>query len=471
MLQVVKQAQDGIPGAVTRAVVDELVTRRIEQYPADIVELARQCVTDFLAVTLAGTRESGSQAVAAELLDGRDGNGPVTLIGLSQRASALDAALINGMAAHALDYDDVSLPMSAHASVVILPALLSLAEKRKASGRQVLESFVAGYEAGSRIGMYMAPTHYDSGFHGTGTIGTFAAAAACAHLMRLDADRTERAIGIAAAQAAGIRSMFGTDCKPLHAGKGAFNGLFAALLAARDFTSATGAVECANGFAATHAGARDGAGAFAEPPGGFFLRQNLFKYHAACYMTHAAANAIAEAMKAHALSPDAVERIVITADQSLNSVCNIANPDTGLGMKFSLRTVAALSMLGRDTSRLSSFTDKAAAEPSIAQARDKVEVQLADIRPITRTGIRLIAKDGRSIEAEHDSGKPETDLALQKARLQGKFRALAGEVLGAPRADQLLGLIGKLDAQPDISRLMHLASLGHVRGADFSKHQ
>jgi 2-methylcitrate dehydratase PrpD len=461
MLQVVKsQSQDGVPSAVTRAVVDELVTRRIEQYPADIVELARQCVIDFLAVTLAGTRESGAQAVAAELLDGRDGNGPVTLIGLPQRASALDAALINGMAAHALDYDDVSLPMSAHASVVILPALLALAEKRKASGRHVLESFVAGYEAGSRIGMYMAPTHYDSGFHGTGTIGTFAAAAACAHLMRLDADRTERAIGIAAAQAAGIRSMFGTDCKPLHAGKGAFNGLFAALLAARDFTSATGAVECANGFAATHAGARDGAGAFAEPPGGFFLRQNLFKYHAACYMTHAAANAITEAMKANALSPDAVERIVVTADQSLDTVCNIPDPDTGLGMKFSLRTVAALSMLGRDTSRLSSFTDIAAAEPSIAQAREKVEVQLADIRPITRTGVRLIAKDGRSIEAEHDSGKPETDLALQKARLQGKFTALAGEVLGAARAGQLLGLIGTLDAQPDIGGVMRLAAKG-----------
>ena len=460
MLQVAKPEaqQDGVPSAVTRAVVDELVARRIERYPADIVELAKQCVTDFLAVTLAGTRETGSQAVAAELLEGRDGNAPVTLIGLSQRATALDAALINGMAAHALDYDDVSLPMSAHASVVILPALLALAEKHNASGRQVLESFVAGYEAGSRIGMYMAPTHYDHGFHGTGTIGTFAAAAACAHLMRLDADRTERAIGIAAAQAAGIRSMFGTDCKPLHAGKGAYNGLLAALLAARDFTSQTGAVECANGFAATHAGARNGAEAFAEPAGGYFLRQNLFKYHAACYMTHAAANAVTEAMKTNALHADAVERIVVTADQSLDSICNIANPDTGLGMKFSLRTVAALSMLGRDTSRLSSFSDEAAGEPSIAQAREKIEVQLADIRPITRTQVRLQVKGGRSIEADHDSGKPERDLAIQKDRLQSKFRALAGEVLGSGRAAQLLQTIDALERQPDVSVAMRLAA-------------
>ncbi len=459
MSQPAKQTYEApAPSAVTRAVVEELVARRIEQYPADIVELSKQCITDLFAVTLAGTRETGSQAVAGELLDGRDGNGPATLIGRSERASVLDAALINGMAAHALDYDDVSLPMSAHPSVVILPALLALAEKRKSSGRQVLESFVAGYEAGARIGMYMAPTHYDHGFHGTGTIGTFAAAAACAHLLRLDAERTERAIGIAAAQAAGIRSMFGTDCKPLHAGKGAFNGLFAALLASRDFTSAAGSVECVNGFAATHAGARDGEGAFAEPAGGFFLRQNLFKYHAACYMTHAAANAIKEAMKANALQPDAVDRIVVTADQSLNGVCNIANPDTGLGMKFSLRTVAALSMLGRDTSRLSSFTDNAASETSMTQAREKIEVQLADIRPITRTKVRLQVKGGRAIEAEHDSGKPESDLALQRDRLQHKFSALAGEVLGAARADRLLEAIGTMETQPDISTAMRLSA-------------
>ncbi|MET0277709.1 MAG: MmgE/PrpD family protein [Pseudorhodoplanes sp.] len=460
MLQVVKSqsGSDQTSAAITRAVVDELVARRIDQYPADIVAIAKQCVTDFLAVTLAGTRESGSQALAGELLDGRDGRGPATLIGLSARASAMDAALINGMAAHALDYDDVSLPMSAHPSVVILPALLALAEKRNASGLQVLESFVAGYEAGARIGMYMAPTHYDSGFHGTGTIGTFAAAAACTHLLRLDADRTERAIGIAAAQAAGIRSMFGTDCKPLHAAKGAFNGLLAALLAARDFTSAAGAIERDNGFAATHAGSRDRDAVFADPAGKYFLRQNLFKYHAACYMTHAAANAISAAMKANSIQADMLDRVVVIADRSLDSVCNIANPDTGLGMKFSVRTVAALSMLGRDTSRLSSFTDDAAAEPSVARARQKVEVRLSDIHPITRTQVQLRLHDGRSIEVEHDSGKPETDLTLQGARLQTKFKALAGEVLGAVHADELLERVNTLEAQPKISSVMELSA-------------
>jgi len=163
-------------------------------------------------------------------------------------------------------------------------------------------------------------------------------------------------------------------------------------------------------------------------------------------------------MKANSLQADMLDRVVVTADRSLDSVCNIANPNTGLGMKFSVRTVAALSMLGRDTSRLSSFTDEAAAEPSIAQAREKIEVQLADIHPITRTQVRLQLKGGSSIEAEHDSGRPETDLALQRTRLQKKFKALSGEVLGVARADQLLERVDTLETQPDISIMMRLAA-------------
>jgi 2-methylcitrate dehydratase PrpD len=458
MLQVVKSGDaQQASAAITRSVAEELVARRIADYPDDIVALAKQCVMDFLAVTLAGTREPGAQAVAAELLED-GGAGPATIIGRDKRTSVLDAALVNGVAAHALDYDDVSMPMSAHASVVILPALLALAEKRRVSGSQVLESFVAGYEAGARIGLFMAPSHYDHGFHGTGTIGTFAAAAACAHLIGLDADGAERAFGIAAAQAAGIRAMFGTDCKPLHAGKGAHGGLLAALLAARGFTSAAGAVECANGFAATHSGAFDAAAALAEPEGGYFLRQNLFKYHAACYMTHAGANAIAEGLDANAIGDAAVEKVVLTVDRSLGSVCNIPLPKSGLEMKFSLATVAALALLRRDTSALSSFSDASVGDPAVAAARGKVDVVLSDVRPITRTQVQLRLADGRSFEIEHDTGRPETDLAVQGRKLTGKFDALAGEVLGAARAAELRGTIDSLERQSDISELMRLTA-------------
>ena len=153
---------------------------------------------------------------------------------------------------HALDYDDVNLAMPGHPSVAILPGLLALAEERQSTGREVIAAFVAGYETACRIGMAMRPGHYDRGFHATGTVGVFGAAAACARLLGLDAEATGRALGIAGTQAAGLKSQFGTMCKPFHAGKAAQNGLLAARLAARGFSSRPDLVECEQGFAPTH---------------------------------------------------------------------------------------------------------------------------------------------------------------------------------------------------------------------------
>src|SRR5690606_32977955 len=142
-------------------------------------------------------------------------------------------ALVNGTAAHALDYDDANFHMSAHASVAIFPALWALAERLNCTWEDVVVAYVAGHEAGCRLGRLLAPSHYAVGLRGTGTIGPLAAASACARRLALDIDGTVGAIGIAATQAAGIRAMCGTACKPLHAGKAAQNGLFAAIMASR----------------------------------------------------------------------------------------------------------------------------------------------------------------------------------------------------------------------------------------------
>ena len=159
------------------------------------------------------------------------------------------AAIVNGAASHALDFDDVNLAMPGHPSVAILPALLALAEERGSSGADVLTAFVAGYELQCRIGRTIAPGHYDGlGFHATATVGSFGAAASCAHLLRLDADQFATALGIAGTQAAGLKSMFGTMCKPLHAGKAAYHGVMAAKLAARGFTSRLGRHRVRAGF-------------------------------------------------------------------------------------------------------------------------------------------------------------------------------------------------------------------------------
>src|SRR6516225_3645981 len=257
-----------------------------DNLPPPARELVRQCVLDYLGVAVAGASD-GLVRLLLDEMNEAGGAPKASVIGHELRLPMLSAALVNGAIAHALDYDDVNLAMPGHPSVAILPALLALAEEKQASGKAVIAAFVAGYETCCRVGMALRPGHYTRGFHATSTVGSFGAAAACAHLLGLDAEATGRALGIAGTQSAGLKSQFGTMCKPFHAGKAAQNGLLAARLAARGFSSRPDLVECEQGFAATHAPDFHPEKALAEPKRGFHIFANLFKYHAACYMTHA----------------------------------------------------------------------------------------------------------------------------------------------------------------------------------------
>src|SRR5260221_7300234 len=184
--------------------------------------LARQCVLDYYGCAVAGAADP----LVGILLDetGEAGGAPqASIIAAAARLPMLSAALVNGAAGHALDYDDVNLAMPGHPSVAILPGLLALAELRHSSGREIIAAFVAGYETACRIGVALRPGHYNLGFHATGTVGAFGAAAACARLLGLAAAATAQALGIAGTQAAGIKSPFGTTCKPFHAGKESLN--------------------------------------------------------------------------------------------------------------------------------------------------------------------------------------------------------------------------------------------------------
>src|ERR1700732_439827 len=170
-----------------------------DDLPEPVRALARQCVLDYYGVALAGADDPLVDILLAEL-DEAGGATQASVIGHKTRLPALSAALINGAAGHALDYDDVNLAMPGHPSVAILPGLLALAEQRRSSGREVITAFVAGYETACRIGSALRPGHYDRGFHATATVGSLGAAAACARLPGLAAAATSRALGIAATQ-------------------------------------------------------------------------------------------------------------------------------------------------------------------------------------------------------------------------------------------------------------------------------
>src|ERR1700759_5464060 len=273
---------------LTQALADQARALRLADNPEAVRSWARQCVLDTIGCTLAGASDPLVTILLADMRE-QGGAAAATVIGRSGRLPVASATLVNGAASHALDFDDVNLAMPGHPAVAILPALLALAEEIGAPGDDVLTAFVAGYELQCRIGRTIAPGHYDGlGFHATATVGSFGAAASCAHLLGLDLDRFAAALGIAGTQAAGLKSMFGTMCKPLHAGKAAYHGLMAAKLAARGFTSRADVLECGQGFARTHSPDFNPRRAFDTPPNDWWIASNLFKYHASCYMTHAA---------------------------------------------------------------------------------------------------------------------------------------------------------------------------------------
>lgn len=430
--------------------------------PEPVRALARQCVLDYYGVALAAADDPLVGILIEELREA-GGEPRAGVIGHPIGMPALSAALVNGAIGHALDYDDVNLAMPGHPSVAILPGLMALAEERRSSGREVIAAFVAGYETACRIGKALQPGHYNLGFHATGTVGCFGAAAACARLLGLDAEATAQALGIAGTQAAGLKSQFGTMCKPFHAGKASQSGLLAARLAARGFSSRTDLVECEQGFALTHGPDFRPEAALADPPNGFYILGNLFKYHAACYLTHGpieSARSIREqaVRERHGVTPAQVARITLKLDRSCDRVCNIPSPTDGLEAKFSLRQTVAMALAGLDTASLDSYSSATATDPALVALREKVSLDFQDGWPQAAAEIEVAFDGGRVLRASHDAGIPSADIAAQGERLAAKFDALAEPALGAARARELRETILALDTLADAGAVARLAS-------------
>jgi 2-methylcitrate dehydratase PrpD len=452
----------GIPEAgVTLRIVREARAVKWNALPEATREAARQCLLDWLGCTIAGADDELVNILAEEFGHEETGtsmNG-ASLIARGVRMAPLQAALVNGAASHALDYDDVNLAMLGHPSVAILPGLLALAESRDADGAATMSAFVAGYEAACRVGKLVGSAHYDHGFHTTATVGSIGAAVACAHLLGLDETPFMHAVGIAATQAAGLKSMFGTMCKPLHAGKAAQNGLLAARLASRGFTSRTDALECAQGFAATLSTTLNVDAALAAPPRGHYIVDTLFKYHAACYLTHAAIECAVGARRAEQFAPDRITSIVLRTNLQNDKVCNIAEPRTGLEAKFSLRQTVAMALTGLDTASPAAYSDGMAGDGVLAALRDKVRVELVDGLTITAADLTLTTVDGTVLQQSHDAGVPVGNLAEQRLRLQSKFNSLVTPVFGKQATERLTELAAQVDQSKNIATLLRAATL------------
>lgn len=433
------------------------LARRIAQtdfdlLSADAATVASQALLDFLGVTLAGADEPLARLLQ-EQIAAEGGHPQARIIGTPQQANVRQAALANGAAGHAHDYDDVHDAMIGHPTVPVAPAVLALAEHLGSSGAEVLGAFCAGVDTECIIGRYAGASHYARGWHATATLGSFGAAAAASRLLGLDETATAVALGIAGTQAAGLKSQFGTMCKPLHAGHAAATGVEAAMLASRGFTGRADILETHQGFMATQSDAPSLDRFYAAMATPEFVPDICFKYHAACYLTHSAIEAALELKASHGLQPRQIEAVDVWVNAGHFDVCNIAEPRTGLEAKFSLRFTVAMALAGEDTASIALFSDALTRRRELVALRDRVTVH-AHRQPRPETRVRIRTRDGTAVVTEANVAIPATDLDAQWQRLAEKFHTLADPLVGAAAADVLEDACKRLADSDDLAPLV-----------------
>lgn len=307
---------------------------------------ARQGVLDFLASAFAGATDHGLHKLKKIV---QTANGPqASVIGMSHTTDILNAALLNGYAGHALDYDDVHGCARGHPSTVLLPALFAIAEGNKSSALRLLEAYIVGIETMARLGIAMGEWHYDNGFHQTSTLGCIGVAAAASFLLDLDPTYIENALGLATTQAFGLRHQFGTEIKPLHAGLAARSGLFAVQLSQGDLLGARGCFDSPIGFLNVFGGNTANPKLLNQDWGNPWKIDSpglYFKPYPCCIASHYAADATLILRSEHKIDPNNIASIEVTFPLNGDQPLQIKQPKTGLEGRFSVEYVISAALI------------------------------------------------------------------------------------------------------------------------------
>jgi 2-methylcitrate dehydratase PrpD len=426
--------------------------------PADARRAAARAVLDTVGVTLAGASEPVARVLHV-ITD--EGSGPCRVLGAPIFASAGNAALANGTAAHALDFDDMCFVSLAHPSAPLVAAAWAVAELTGAGGRALLDAYVVGFEIEGRLGRAMNPRHYRRGWHCTSTIGTIGAAAAASRLLGLDEGRAGHALAIAASEASGLKENFGTMAKPLHAGLAARNGVLGAQLARAGLTASAAAIEGPQGLLAAMDSERPNLAPFADDLG---RRWEILdtgitvKLYPSCAGTHPSLDALLDLRRdARFTAPD-VERVEIGVDAITPTILLYDRPSTGLEGKFSMPFCAAAAIVhgrvGIDT-----FDDARMTDPEIAGLQSRVTMQVdatldASAPALTQARVTVRLKDGRVLTASANGARGYPERPASDDELATKFLACARRALAEPAARNALDALRHIETVTDIRSLV-----------------
>jgi 2-methylcitrate dehydratase PrpD len=422
---------------------------------ADDLTKAETCLLDWCAVALAAT-DDPLMRLMRDQAAAEGGHPQAGFLGTTARGSAAQAALVNGTASHLYDYDDGATSIPGHPTVPVGSAVWALGEREGASGRAVLTAFILGVEVMCRLGRALRPNHYAAGWHASGTLGAIGAAVACAKLLGLDAERTAWAMGLAACRASGLKAVFGSSAKPLQLGHAAALGLQSTDLAARGFDCTPDVLETAKGFLELHAPSFDLKPVTAPLDAPLAIREVRFKRHAACFLTHAPAEASLAFKRAHNDAAETIKRIRLVGNPEVRTVCGNWTPNSGLAFKFSAPMVVAAALSGVDTGALSTFNEQTARDPKLRALAAKVEIETDATLGQDHARLTFETVDGKTYDLEGGAGQGPTDAASDRAALLPKVRALVRPLYGEAATESLIAAFGGLHAAarlPDIAPL------------------
>jgi len=437
--------------------------------PADVVEHIKTCLLDALGCGLFGAAQpwgviAGNVAVA--MSDG----GACSLFGRRNKVGPGDAALANGTAIHGFELDDAHVSSSHHPGAVTVPAVLAMAEVRGATGADVLTALAAGYEVGLRIGICAGVSHSTSGFHVTGTVGTFGAAAGAARVLNLSPQQTAHALGIGGTQAAGLYSArTGAMTKRFHAGRASQSGVVAALLAEQGFTGSLEIIEAPfGGFMSTLHGQFSSDTILEDIDSRWETVRVGLKPYSSCASSHTIVDSV-RALRRRGLSADGLARMTIR--MSKKSQLNVGwpyQPGDVVAAQMNGYYIAAVTLLDGDAF-IEQFAPSRLADPNILGLIPRIEIVHDPVLDRGGAGKRhavhvdATLKDGKTLSVYTEQRRGSADHPLPAAEAEQKFRRLASTSLSEQEADDAMALVREIERQSNIARLTSLLSRNRQR--------
>jgi 2-methylcitrate dehydratase PrpD len=445
---------------VTAKIAEFAANLKYDQIPQAAVEEAKKAVRDCLGVALAGSREEDAKICAA-LAREESAKEESTVYGQRCKSSAIHAAFANGTAAHAMDFDH-SFTLMGQPTAPIIPATFALGEALAASGRQILEAYVAGFEITGKLAFSLRDAKQD-GWHAPANLGVFGASVACGKLLGLNASQIQMSLGIAASMASGVVANFGTMTKPLHVGLAARNGVTAAKLARSGYTANGQAIEAEVGFLDVfyHDSPVDSR-PIEELGKSYALESDgiRIKPYPCGGLAHPTIDATLELCARHAITADMIDSIQADVVKHTYSRIIFKVPQNGIQGKFCMPYLLSRAVIDKKVG-LDVFTDEAVRDPNILQLAEKIEMRLDPNlkagspggRPC-RVTIRLKNGQTHTLEKEHAKGSPEVPMTLEE--LRGKFTDCARQALDRDTAERARESIERLETLNDIRPLCRL---------------